>query len=213
MDIRRKDTPENRAFWESVERAKDEWENVKPDWARKLENKKRKSRFETTVLEGLLYLASDRGANSLLSPEEYLVSEITAGTCEYIIGEEIKDIHPQVLDRHSWTRRVNKNLDALDSQTKFSPALAGAIKSLAYIRWVHGHGESWWESQIRYWLMFGEHNRMQSTFAFTVPQAREIEGSLKTLDPDILRHVENIAEIMKRYIREDLVYIAQHYRW
>jgi len=173
-----------------------------------------RSRFETVVLEGLLYLASDRGANSLPSLEEYLVSEITAGTCEYITEKEVKELHPVCLDRHSWTRRVNKNLDALDGQTKFNPALANAIKYWTYIKWYHDHGESWWESQIRYWLMYGENNRMQSTFALTVvPQARRIEEQLKSVDTDTLRHMGNIAEIMKRYIRQDLEYIAQHYRW
>lgn len=38
MDLKRKDTPENQEFWEYVERAKKDWERVKPEWARKLES-------------------------------------------------------------------------------------------------------------------------------------------------------------------------------
>lgn len=39
MDLKRKDTPENRAFWESVERAKEEWERIKPDWLKRIESR------------------------------------------------------------------------------------------------------------------------------------------------------------------------------
>lgn len=39
MDLKRKDTSENRAFWESVERAKEEWERIKPDWLKRIENR------------------------------------------------------------------------------------------------------------------------------------------------------------------------------
>lgn len=39
MDLKRKDTPENRAFWESVEKAKEEWESIKPDWLKRLESR------------------------------------------------------------------------------------------------------------------------------------------------------------------------------
>jgi hypothetical protein len=34
LELRRKDTPENRAFWASVDQAKEEWERVRPDWSR-----------------------------------------------------------------------------------------------------------------------------------------------------------------------------------
>ena len=184
------------------------------DFQQRAKQEEQKSRFETVVLEGLLYLASDRGANSLPSIEDYLISEIVAGACEYVTGE-FQEGHSECegFRRDPWISRINRNLENLCSQTKFNPALADAIKSWAYVRWCHDHGESWWESQIRYWLMFGNNNRMQSTFAFTVPQARKIEESLKTLDSDTLRHMENIAEIMKRYIRQDLEYIREHYGW
>lgn len=39
IGLRRTDTPENREFWEYVARAVEEWETVKPEWARRLEGK------------------------------------------------------------------------------------------------------------------------------------------------------------------------------
>lgn len=173
------------------------------------------NRFETAVLEGLLYLASNRGSDLLSSREGHLISAIVAGVYEYITGQEFQEGHTQFegFHRDPWIRRINKGLDVLDGQNKFNLALADAIRYWAYIERCYDHGESWWESKIRYWLMFGEHNRMQSTFALTVPQARRIEDELKLLDADTLRHMENIAEIMKKYIRRDLEYIAQNYRW
>ncbi|HEY4474595.1 MAG TPA: hypothetical protein VJC06_01585 [Candidatus Paceibacterota bacterium] len=176
-------------------------------------DKMREVGFRTTVLEGLLYLASDRGANPIPSKEDFLISELVSGVCEYITGEEIGDLHPVTLDRHSWTHMVNKYLEALDHQNKFNLSLADAIKHWAQITWQHDHGESWWESQIRYWLMFGSHNKMQFTLEFTIPKSREIEDGLKKIDSDTLRHIENIAEIMKKYINQNREYIKQHYRW
>lgn len=40
MNLRRMDTPENRAFWASVDRAKDEWEQTRPAWSRELEERR-----------------------------------------------------------------------------------------------------------------------------------------------------------------------------
>lgn len=174
-----------------------------------------KDKFEHIVLEGLLFLASEKGSTPLPSLEAYLASSIVAGTYEYVTGQEFQEGHTECLgfNRDPWICRINKGLEVLDGQNKFNPALAEAINSWARIRWMHDHGESWWESEIRYWLMFGGHNRMQSTFALAVPQAREIEKDLEALDPDTLRHMTNIAEIMKKYIQRDLEYIDKHYRW
>ena len=184
------------------------------DFQQKAQETRRKSLFETAVLEGLLYLATDRGAGPLPSLEKYLISEITAATCEYVTGE-FQEGHSECegFRRDPWIRMVNRNLDNLGSQTKFNLALAAAIKYWTNVRWCHDHGESWWESQVRYWLMFGGHNRMQSTFALTVPQANRIEEELKTLDADTLRHMEGIAELMKKYVQRDLEYIREHYGW
>ena len=168
--------------------------------------------FRRTVLEGLFYLASDKGSAPIPSQEDFLISELICGTYEYVTGEEVKDMHPVTLDRHLWTRRANKYLEVLEHQN-FNSLLADAIKHWAHITWQHNHGESWWESPIRYWLMFGSHNRMQSTLEFTVPRSREIEKTLKLIDPDTLRHMENIADMMKKYIRQHTEYIQQHYWW
>lgn len=174
-----------------------------------------KARFETAVLEGLIFLATDRGTRPLPSIEGYLISAVVAGVHEYISGQEFQEGHSEFegFMRDPWIRKINRGLGLLDEQNKFNPALADAIRSWTYITWCHDHGESWWESKIRYWLMFGEHNRMQSTFALTVPQTRKTEKELKTLDPDTLRHMEGIAEAMKKYVQRDLEYIREHYRW
>jgi len=40
--LKRRDTPEDRAYWDSVEKAAQDWERQKPDWLRKQENKDQK---------------------------------------------------------------------------------------------------------------------------------------------------------------------------
>src|SRR3989344_5882476 len=95
---------------------------------------RQKVEFEHVVLEGLLYLASDRGIGSLPSIEDYLVSEIVAGTCEYVTGE-FQEGHSRCegFMRDPWISRINRNLENLSGQTKLNPALADAIKYWAYI--------------------------------------------------------------------------------
>jgi hypothetical protein len=43
MSIRRMDTDENRAYWASVDRARDEWEANKPEWLRAIEQVKQRA--------------------------------------------------------------------------------------------------------------------------------------------------------------------------
>ena len=40
LELRRMDTPENRAFWASVEQAKEDWERIKPEWFRDMETRR-----------------------------------------------------------------------------------------------------------------------------------------------------------------------------
>jgi|SRR3989338_1781152 len=168
--------------------------------------------FRYAVFEGLLYLASDRGVNPLPSMWEFITSEIIGGTYEYVTDTEFK--YPWRNFRNSdWVNVVNKHIEILDGQNKFNPALAESIKHWTLAGWSRDHGECWWDNQIRFWFLFGGHIHMQSTFALTVPQAREIEADLASLDPDTRRHMENIAEIMKKYLKEDIEHIRAHYHW
>lgn len=46
MDLKRKDTPENRAFWEFVEKTAEEWRRNRPSWAKKIEEERKKDQKE-----------------------------------------------------------------------------------------------------------------------------------------------------------------------
>lgn len=173
------------------------------------------SEFRHNVFLGLIYLASDKGTNHLPSIYEFITSELVGAVYEYDTGSEFLDIYSKIMgfESDSWCNRINKYLGTLKDQNKFNPALAEAIKDHTYFTWHSDHGEKWWDNPIRFWFMFGNHNRMQSTFALTVPEAREAERGLETIDPDTRRHMENIAEIMKKYIQADVEFIRQHYQW
>lgn len=173
------------------------------------------SEFRHNVFAGLLYLASDKGTNHLPSIYEFVTSELVGAVYEDDTGQEFLDIYSKVagFDSDGWYHRINQYLDTLNDQNKFNPALAEAIRSQTYFTWHSDHGEKWWDNPIRFWFMFGGHNRMQSTFALTVPEAREAERGLGALDLDTRRHIENIAEIMKKYVRADVEFIKQHYSY
>ena len=173
------------------------------------------TRFKHGILEGLLYLSSEGGAKPLPSEWEHITSEIVGAVYEYITGEEFKDVYSKYRGPYGegWVDIVNKHLEILDSQNKFNPALADAFRYLLRLSWKRDYGESWWEGQIRFWFLFGFRQGMHSTFALTVPEAIIFKKELGEHDPDTRRHLENIAEIMKKYIQKDLEYIRERYRW
>jgi len=177
-----------------------------------------KVEFQSTVLEGLMYLATDRGVGYLPSMWEFITSEIVGGAYEYILGKEFQDIWTRFkgIDSDWWERILNRRLNVLTGkkvQNRINSDLAEAIRHWAHMYWHHDHGETWFDNSLRYWFLFGGPNPMQSTFALTVPEARKIELDLRGLDPDILCQMEGVAGIMKKYIQRDLEYIEQHYRW
>lgn len=176
-------------------------------------------KFRSTVLEGLMYLATDRGAGHLPSMWKFITSEIVGGAYEYILGREFQDTWVRFrggMADDFWVDILNRRLNVLTGkkvQNRINLALAKAIRDWTHLNWNHDYGESWWDNQIRFWFMFGGHNHMQSTFALTVPRARKAEKELQNLDPGTLCQMEGIAEKMKKYIQSDLEYIRQHYHW
>ena len=169
--------------------------------------------FRHSILEGLMYSASDRGQNKLPSKWEFITSEIVGAVYEYLTGDEFKQEyreHRGPYDDH-WVDIVNKHLLALDGQRRFSQSLAGALLYWLHLDWKYDRGESWWEGQIRHWFLFGFRQGFDSTFALTVPEAKQFEEGLQKLDSDTRRHLENIAEIMKKYVQRDIEYIERHY--
>ena len=172
-------------------------------------------RFRHAILESLLYLMSDKGHNKLPSKWEFITSEIVGGVYEYLAGEEFKDEYSKYrgpYDDH-WVNIVNRHLHVLNEQNRFNKSLADTLKYWLELDWKRDRGESWWEGRIRYWFLFGFRQGWNSTFALTVPEAKDFEEELDKLDPDTRRHLENIAEIAKKYVRRDIDHIEKHFLW
>lgn len=178
---------------------------------------KSNNRFRITVLEGLMFLATERGMGRLPSMWEFITSEIVGGTYEFILDKEFEDtwVRFRGMCDDWWEKALNKRLNVVDGKkvkNKIDSALAEAIRHWTHLYWVHDR-DTWFENALRHWFLFGDFNHMCSTFALTVPDARKIELDLKELDSNILRQMEGIAEKMRKYIRRDLDYIKRNYRW
>ena len=178
-------------------------------------DERRRADLELTVLEGLLYLASNKGESQLPSMWEFITSEIIGAVYEHLTGEEFEEEYRKFRgpgDDH-WFDVVNRHLKVLDSQNRFSKSLADALKYWLKLEWDYDHGESSWEGNIRHWFLFGFRQGCNSTFALTVPEAKQFEAELQKLDPDTRKHLESIAEIMKKYMKRDLDHIKEHFQW
>ena len=54
-------------------------------------DERRRADLELTVLEGLLYLASNKGESQLPSMWEFITSEIIGAVYEHLTGEEFEE--------------------------------------------------------------------------------------------------------------------------
>ena len=88
---------------------------------------------------------------------------------------------------------------------RLNPTLLQALSDLLKAEWKNDHGESWWESSIRYCLMSRQRD-MGKTFFLTVPAAQRIREKIeKFMDLDTVEHCKQIGILMRKYIERDLL--------
>ncbi len=171
---------------------------------------------DNDILYLLLYFASNMGRNELPERWQFLTSEILGGLSEFVLGEEFKytyayyQSHPGTQEWGSW---ANKTLEkVLDSQNKkINPAFKPLFRKLLLFESKSDHGESWWDNELRYCMMFGRKPIISSTWALTVPDAEDVKTRIIPLfSAEILGQFKEIARFMEKYIKQDLEFLNRY---
>jgi len=166
------------------------------------------------VFNVLLYLASDEGREPLPASEDVLVLEIAAGVIEFLSGrgDEVPTFDGRNW-RNCWQQEVNNMmLNTLFGKdgNELNPELKSALHELTRLESCYSHGEAWWESSIRYYLMCWECiNPVKSTFSLSVPFVEGAKRFFMLFPPDVKNQCLAIAEKMKLYIRRDIEQIRK----
>ncbi len=169
------------------------------------------------VLYLLLYLASDEGRKPLPERWQFLTSEVAGGLFEYLTGQEFKPTYSYFLMPHgmeNWGDYVNKTLKHLpvNYAGKISLKLILTLKRMLLFDWHHDHGESWDDNKIRFIMLFGRGPIMSRTFHLTVCDAEEVKNKvIPVLSRKMLEECCQIAELMKKYIKQDLEFMYKHH--
>lgn len=169
------------------------------------------------ILYLLLYFASDEGRKPLPERWQFLTSEVTGGLFEYLTGEEFKNTYPYFLMPHGmedWGDYVNKALKHLpvNYAGKISLKLVLTLKHMLQFKWHHDHGESWDDNHVRFIMLFGRGPIMSRTFNLTVCDAVEVKDEIiPALPKRVLNECRQIAELMKKYIKQDLEFMQKHH--
>jgi hypothetical protein len=173
---------------------------------------------EYRIFDTLLLFASNEGQETLPSSEFDLIVEIAAGLVDFLggKGDQCPNLSTTRYSRECWQQTVNKLVEKTLEQhgDKLNPQLRDALKNLIHLESCHSHGESWWESPLRFYLLFlACRNPMSSTFALSVPFVTHTKNQLQNLPPDIVAQCQMIAQAMKPYVRKDVEYIRANFSW
>lgn len=166
-----------------------------------------KTRYQVNAFNTILFFASEEGTKPIPNSEREILLEIAAAVTEYLggnVGNIPQPIHIPINDY--WWQTLNRVAEeALKQNSKrLNPALVEMLSNLLKVGWEHDHGESWWESSIRWHLMFGQRG-MDKVFYLTVPEVQGVRENIqKTLDTDTVEHCKQIGTLMRKYIARDL---------
>lgn len=169
------------------------------------------------ILYLLLYFATQEGRKPLPERWQFLTSEVVGGLYEYLTGQEFKNTYPRFLmpyGMENWGDYVNKALKNLpiNDSGKISRKLVLMLKHMLWFDWHYDHGESWNDNNVRFIMLFGRGPMMSPTFSLTVYHAEEIRNEIiPTLPLKMLEECRQIAELMKKYIKQDLEFIQKHH--
>ena len=164
---------------------------------------RQEAEFRFRILNVLLFYASEEGRQSLPNDEQNILLSLAGATVEYLSGDTTQV--PQasrIFGDDTWTSRVNKVVGQVLDQNKkeLSLELTSALKNILHIEWKSDHGEKWWETDIRWWLMFRQ-TGMASTFSLTHPEVLQIQNVIKpNITPTDLEHCKQIGLLMRKHI-------------
>lgn len=172
--------------------------------------------FQREIFNALLFYASNEGRGRLPTIEEALALEIIAGIVDHVSGSDAAACLPNFRDRKGiWEYRVNQIMShTLEQKSSILPSMRDSLLLMTRFEFCHDHGEKWWETPIRHYLMYwNDCNKMSSTFALTVPFVEETKQMLAEFRPEVAECCRAIGAAMWPYVANDLATIKQYYYW
>lgn len=142
VDLRKMDTPENREFWAFIDRARGEWEAVKPDWLRRQEADARGAKSQNE--QAWEDLAADGGLPEVseLHAAAHAEQKKAIAELEYFVGWIRQEGLHGAADRLRWlldayaAARVEGPTPLCDIQ-RYAPENVGRVmKQTAWGEWV-----------------------------------------------------------------------------
>jgi hypothetical protein len=163
-------------------------------------------RYKINVFDTILFFASEEGMKPLPNSEAGILLNLVAAVVEYLGGDANKIPEPSYLSFNSgWTGRVNSELDSVlrNNIKSINPSLVEALRDLLSVEWKRDHGESWWESGLR-WILMHRQTGIDNVFFLLHPEVIKIQENLKQMDIDTTMHCRSMGLLMREKIIKNL---------
>lgn len=197
MDLRRKDTSENRAFWESVEQAAHELRMTEPEWATRLKEEER-----TDLFLILVYLATKQGAKAIDMPRDciarvFLTALIGFVDYAWILQAGLDHfLKGPFVDHVGTNRRLSHTLTGTKLQRNHPELCNNLYHLLKFKRREYvgpPESEVWYESDFEEYLK--DLNRTRSLdFTMSIRDAKTAEDALSRLSNEEKEIVKEITD-------------------
>lgn len=201
--MRRKDTPENREFWESVEGASDELRMTEPEWSLRLREEKRRDLFLV-----LVYLATNRGTKAIDMPRTDVARAFLTALIGFVdhawilqvgLGHFLKS---PFIDHVGTNKRLSHTLTGTELQRNHPELCNNLYHLLKFKRREYvgpPESEVWYESDFEEYLK--DLNKTRSLdFTMSVRDARTAEEVLNRLSDEEKKILEVIAGVAANHL-------------
>lgn len=155
------------------------------------------------TLDLIMYFASGEGIQALPGGEAELILTLAVAVVEYLNGDITKiPSLPYIATDNRWSYKFNAEVELVfqSNSKNIDPELVIALRDILHVEWQRDYGESWWESPIRWYLVFGRQN-YGSTFYLTHAKVKEIEENLRgNIAANTVGHLKQIGGLMRKNI-------------
>ncbi len=163
----------------------------------------RDTAFEGTILDIILFFATNEGMESFPDKESGILLPMAAALREYLLGDRGRI--PVSRYHHftdNWDIIVNREVtEALRHNSKgLSGKLLKTLADLLRIEWDHDMGESGWKSGLWRHLLFKQSSGVDARF-LSVPEAQGVRRLIeeKRIDENTLGHCKEIGARMNKF--------------
>jgi hypothetical protein len=176
------------------------------------------SRYGQKVLKALLVAAAPNG-NRLPTIEEFILSEVVNGTIDYVNKKagEITYVNERMKsDLNSYESKLYAyyHKEIRDTKRKLDANIGKTIDKLVKAVWHHPYPDDPYCDTDLYAHFNGFASVGQSTFSLPYELVSEVRKEIMpTFSESEKRDITGIGKAMRKYVKEDLEYIREHYQW